>query len=180
MLNRQEFLEQLRNIVSCENWPIALESWKHCRDTNCLAFALGLDIPDPDYHHFFGGFGNISGSQAKFVGDRIPSSLVAEVFVDTCHTIGLNCRPISSPDHASSTEYVIGLFGVYPSVDNYRSNFQETYYSYDFHLVRRNLDGSWVHKPGWGTDQKPEKVEWKCLQLEYPDRPQYFAISKPN
>ena len=178
MLRNEELLVKLRKIISDDSWPISIDDWQNSWSTNCLAFALGLDYPDPKEHSYYGSFGSICSAQHLFTRSEIASSdLIQKTFIETCQLLGLNCRHISSPNEAQSFEYIIGVFGMYPCMNSVTWR-GDPIYQYDFHLVRRNLDGTWVHKPGWYDN--PEKVEWKCLQLLYPERPLYFAVHKPN
>lgn len=174
----EELLVKLRKYILDESWPISMNNWQNLRDTNCLAFALGLDFPDPNYHNFYGSFGSICNAEHLFTQSKIADrNTIEKVFIETCQLLGLACRVISSPNDASSFEYIIGFFGMYPCMHSNTWR-EDVRYQYDFHVIRRNLDGTWVHKPGWYD--KPEKIEWKCLQLVYPERPLYFAVSKPN
>lgn len=177
MLDRTQILADLRKFTHSSDWPRGISEWKNIYSTNCLAFALGLDFPDPDNTRFFGRFYSISHPEAHFEEkEKIPPATFAMYFVDTCRILGLNCRRINSPDSAASDEYVMALWGMYSKVDNKRSTITKTVYEHDYHIIRRNLGGKWVHKEGWSN--RPEVVEWKCLSLLYPERPMYFAVKQ--
>lgn len=178
MQDRELLLSTLRDIVSQDSWPISAQDWKNSNNTNCLAFALGLDVSNNDFQVLFGNFAGISGMNNILSGENISKEIIIEIFKKTCSTIGLKCRVLTSLNLASKDEYVIGIFGLYPIVPKSFDYYGTKTYSYDFHFVRRDLDGTWVHKPSFGSNNVPEKVEWKYLQLFYPEKPIYFGVKK--
>jgi len=177
MLDHVEVLAKLRSFTLDRGWPHGIAKWQNTFHTNCLAFALGLDMPDPDSTRFFGNFYSISHPDANWEEKaKIPPAVFAMYFAETCKLLGLSSLRIHGPDSASPDEYVIALYGPYDYVNTKCSTIEKTVYGHDFHLVRRNLDGTWVHKEGWSS--KPEIVEWKCLSILYPERPMYFAVKQ--
>lgn len=177
MLDHAQVLADLRSFTLSSDWPRSIRDWKNLTTTNCLAFALGLDLPDPNCTQFYGSFYSISHPDANFEEkEKIPPAVFAMYFTDTCKVLGLNCRRITTPNDATADEYVMALWGMYSKPDNKRSTITKTVYSHDYHVIRRNLDGTWIHKEGWSS--RPEVVEWKCLSLLYPERPMYFAVKQ--
>ena len=48
MLDHAQVLADLRSFTLSSDWPRSMRDWKNLTTTNCLAFALGLDLPDPN------------------------------------------------------------------------------------------------------------------------------------
>lgn len=118
-------LEQLRQFINSDNWPLDIDDWPYevNSKTNCLAFALGL--PYPDMHCSLFTTKSYPLSDAK---------TLLEIFLKE---LNLNFRKINSIEEAHLDEYILQV---------YEHKFVSSKY---FHIIRRNLDGRWVHKPGW-------------------------------
>jgi len=118
-------LEQLRQFINSDNWPLDIDDWpcEVSSRTNCLAFALGL--PYPDMHHSLFTIQNYPFSDAK---------TLLELFLKE---LNLVFRKIDSIEEAHIDEYILQVYE------------RKTANSKYFHVIRRNLDGKWVHKPGW-------------------------------
>lgn len=154
--------EKLRNLID-SNWPLPFDKWpEELREkTNCLAFALGLNIGDCD-------FGNLVYSNPE-----IPTPTFSKIFERLLNELGLEWRRIDSVEQSSSDEYVIQIYGFYPV--------RRLFYTFmDFHVIRRELDGSWVHKPDF--KELPSPIDWVDFRKEYPDNEieGIFAVRKPR
>jgi len=124
-------IEQIRQIVDSDNWPLDFNEWPEelNKSTNCLAFVLGLPIPDKNYKLF-------NGSNAPIKEDILE-------FFKIMH---LEWREITDIQDAENDEIIIQGY-----------EFWQTLAGEDFHIVRRNLNGNWVHKPGW--NRAPSIIE---------------------
>lgn len=51
------------------------------------------------------------------------------------------------------------------------------WYAYaDFHVIRKNLDGTFEHKPDW--KEAATKIEWNELRKEYPEEYHVFVFDE--
>lgn len=116
-------VEQLRQIVNSDNWPIDINDWpvEVNRDTNCLAYALGLPFPDKKREIFNGSDCSIRLELLGFFRE-----------------LGLEWREISSAKVAKDDEIVIQAY-----------EYRKIPWGSDFHVVRRDYNGKWSHKEGW-------------------------------
>lgn len=116
-------IEQIRQCIESPNWPLSCDEWpiNLNTSTNCLAFALGLPIANPSIF-------KISTS---------PFSKLKDLIEHLLNVSGLEYRRLNSVKDAEKDEIII---------QGYESIFDNTYC---FHVIRRNLDGKWYHKPGF-------------------------------
>ena len=78
MLDHAQVLADLRSFTLSSDWPRSIRDWKNLTTTNCLAFALGLDLPDPNCTQFYGSFYSISHPDANFEEkEKIPPAVFA-------------------------------------------------------------------------------------------------------
>ncbi len=100
--------------------------------TNCLAFALGIK--------------RAKRKKGEFSLEKTDEPIEI-TFLKKVKKLGFNqkqFRKISREDEAKTEGYIIRVYGFAKNVN------QETNtISYDFHLIRREPDGKWVHKPGY-------------------------------
>ena len=116
-------IEQIRRIVNSDNWPLDFNEWPEelNKFTNCLSFALGIPIPDKDYKLFDGPKLQIRKDILKFL-----------------KIMNLEWREIANIQEAKEDEIIIQGYEFWVPVSGE-----------DFHVIRRNLNGMWVHKQGW-------------------------------
>lgn len=119
----QKIIEQIRHIVQSENWPISINEWPEelNKSTNCIAFALGLPISDKD--------GKLFNS---------PDTKIKDDLLTFFEVMGLNYREIEDIKEAKDDEIIIQGYDYWQIMGGD-----------DSHVVRRELDGTWVHKQGW-------------------------------
>ena len=134
-------------IAEKSTWPF--DDWSELlSQTNCLAFALGLavDLGDDylDFGHLFETNSKLTKSDFSGTFERLLTEL------------DLQWRKITSPDEALNDEYIIQTYGLYDL---------DCFPYYDFHVIRRDLNGVWVHKPSFRY--RPEIIEWKSFSLIY-------------
>ena len=153
-------LNRLKEDIDSPNWPLSANDYPYVH-TNCLAFALGLTLTDID-EIIYAKIGSISG---------IPCRLIRPAFLMDCWTLGLNCRIIYNQKEVHPDEHLIKVYGFVPVKLGYGLR-----YPYGFHIIRRNLDGTWEHKPGYVLP--PEKVRWDRLESEFGTESKMFAISR--
>jgi len=116
-------IEQIRQCIESSNWPLGCDEWplQLNTSTNCLAFALGLPIANPSIF-------KISTSSFSKLSSLLDYLLSVS---------GLSYRKLNSVKDADEDEYIIQ--GYDSIIDN----------TYCYHVIRRNLDGKWYHKPGF-------------------------------
>lgn len=144
ILDHTEKLRQYVNILPYDKWPTELNA-----RTNCLAFQLGLAI---DLGKDYLELGRLFHTRIS-VND--PSLLKA--YEQLLTALGFEWRKILRPDDANSDEYIFQMYGPFHLDD---------YPYYDFHAIRRELDGTWVHKTTFGS--YPSIIEWKHFSVAYP------------
>lgn len=134
-------LDSLKNIISLKE-----EYWEYCFDTNCYAFALGLDIPESNIlenAYQLGVIGsliyNISITELKNMTyeQRLLLDLKALKIIckETSPEDKTDCKFNFKNNKLTSIEqqWIIALF------DN----------GEDFHFMRKSYDGIWYHKRGF-------------------------------
>lgn len=138
-------IEQIRQCIESSNWPLNCDSWpcEANKDTNCLAFALGF---------------HIIARQKIFTMHHYSFSKLEELIEYLINISGLEYRKVTSFDEVKNDEYVIQGYEWYQDSE------------YWFHVIRRNLDGKWVHKKGFTNG--PTQI----LSLKY----ELFMCNKKN
>lgn len=138
--------------------PISIQEFPEI-STNCLGFALGLTEP---------------ASKRSSVYNLDERFNIADAFKAKLNELGLEIpHQVDSTDEIQPGEYGIMVLGFKPYVVPNPFVGNLTYY--DFHVVRRELDGNWVHKPGW--DEPPCIVNnWKDLHEEFGHEYVLFAF----
>ena len=156
----EKVLQNLRACVKDSKWPLVLDEYPHIH-VNCLAFALGLTVPDPG-ENIYGYLGCISG---------IAQYNIEIGFTRDCEVLGIHCRKISSEEECLEGEHLVKVYGFY--------FIHGPGYTYrDFHVIRRQSDGTWIHKLEYG---EPCEVitDWDAFHKEYPESDAHlFAIRK--
>lgn len=114
--------------------------------TNCLAFALGINRAKRKNGEF-----NLEKTEEP----------IEKVFLKKVKELGFNPRQFKkiSKEHEEKTKgYIIRIYGFEKEI----GEDQKVYY--DFHLIRRELDGQWVHKPGFFYQARPvTKEDWLAI-----------------
>ncbi len=147
--------------ISPEQYPTKFSSGY---GTNCLAFALGITEPvrlhssmydldscSPIFAAFYKKFSELFGSSESL-------------------------RQLNSIEEAKKNEYVFMVFD-FTSYITKRYGMEITLY--DFHVARRELDGRWVHKPGWS--ESPcyiNQQDWTGIFREFGERYVLFALTE--
>ena len=128
--------------------------------TNCLGFAIGICEPVNKTSYEYDLDGRLS---------------ISEAFTKKVTELGFEVpRQIDSVEEAKDNEFVLLVFDFTPHTINYPFVGHVTYY--DYHVVRRELDGTWVHKPGWY--KPPCKVtNWEELVEEFGRKYVLFAFA---
>jgi len=131
------------------------------RKTNCLAFALGLSTSGCDFDSF------------ASCNPELPQPDFSEIFERLLDELGLEWRRLTNLEDTNSDEFVIRIYGFYKFKDFMG------YDVYDFHVIRRELDGTWVHKPDF--KESPCEIDFNSFYLDYPDNEisGTFAVRKP-
>ena len=147
--------------------PISLRDWPRFTYTNCFGFAIGYS----EYLEFY--------EVEIFNMDKTLG--IKEAFCTKIEELGYNLpRCINEISEANSDEYVLAVFGFV----NYQEKtlFGKEIDVPDYHLMRRELDGTWVHKMGWY--QEPRVVNSNdariILDVFGADKVVLFAFQAPS
>ncbi len=106
------------------------KDWKYIDDTNCLAFALGLIDPH---------------KKDMYLLERTDEP-IKNIFLNCVKKLGFNPQnfnPINQEEEKRTEGYIIRIYGFEAVETNIGI-------LYDFHVIRREPNGKWVHKPGFG------------------------------
>lgn len=147
--------------------PISIFDFPENVRTNCFGFAIG-DTESIE---------TLLAEEKFNIDNSLP---IAEAFLKKLGELGYDELPrqIFSLDEALPSEYVLMLFDFTPY--KIRIPFMDEYETlWDFHVVRRELNGSWVHKPGW--KDKPCEIctetDWKAIYKEFGRKYVLFAVT---
>ena len=127
-------------------------------ETNCLAFALG-----------------ISRAARKKENYALETGIpIDKAFIKKVRKLGLDTKKfkkIKTEDEQNVSGYIIRVY------DFADVRLTDGTVTKDFHLIRREPNGEWVHKPGFGyPPRKVSKEDWEVILERYGDRFVSFAI----
>ena len=127
--------------------------------TNCLAFALGIK--------------KIRRKKGKYSLEKTEEPIEI-TFLKKVKELGFNPRDfkkISSKEEEETPGYIIRVYGFKEK----RTRDNKTIY--DFHVIRREPNGKWVHKPGFFyPPKKLENMDWYAINLIYGNKYVSFAV----
>ena len=142
--------------------PIGIEKFPNI-STNCVGFAIG---------------NTTEVKEAKSNYDLDFKYPIDEAFKVKLSELGYstsNLRKIESLEDANPDEFIFKIYG-FNKYTVIRFGIRIPYY--DFHVVRRELDGTWVHKPGW--NDAPciiTESDWPSIHEEFGEKFVLFALS---
>ena len=114
--------------------PIGIDKWPVGVKTNCFGFAIGHTESLESWEVF-----TFDLNHAQEVGVAFESKL---------RGLGYKVpRRISKLVEANEDEFVLAVFG-FVSYE-LKLRFRKKMVIGDYHVVRREIGGTWVHKPGW-------------------------------
>lgn len=120
---------------------------------NCMLFAFGKTKDD-----------NISILDYNLWGFR--TTPIKEIVEKAGAEFGgLKLRNIQTIEEAPKNKYLIGFYLKKPS---------DEYGTYDYHFIRRELDGCWVEKPNWVA--KACEANLVDLRIEFNMEPILFVV----
>lgn len=133
--------------------PVAIHNFPSI-STNCLGFGIGNTTP-------------VLKSEDLYVLDHhVP---IAEAFLKKLTEMGYEKLPrqIQYVDEAKDDEFVIMVFDF--TEFRYKHPFMGWETHWDYHVVRREADGTWVHKPGWNEPPCEIRTEadWDAIYREF-------------
>lgn len=138
------------------------ENWKNIYTTNCYAYALGLDLPEDNICKSAYQPGTISGSSN--LCDLSHSFYFKELVYgveEDLKTLNISFRQINPKDIIEENEWKIALY-----VEIYLEQ-KKDFLCKDFHFLRTNKNGAWIHKNGWSTSpNKLDDMANKIIDLE--------------
>ena len=144
--------------------PIPIENFPNV-STNCLGFAIGSTE-------------NLSNTSRKYnLAFDLP---IGKSFVYKLKELGYTNLPheIQCLEDALSGEYVFRVIGFKRRPYLVRSVAVPIY---DFHIVRREPNGIWVHKPGWRYPPCIVKdSDWSQFIEDYGSNCALFAYNNPS
>ncbi len=89
---------------------------------------------------------------------------IKEIVEKSARDLGIVVRKISSQEECPDDKYLIAFFLHAP---------QNEYGDYDYHFIRRELDGKWVEKPNW--NDSPCVADFHVLEKAF-GNPTFFVI----
>lgn len=129
-------IEEIKELISLKE-----EYWEYYQDTNCYAFALGLDVPENEIIKNAYQLGVIGAAVYE-----IPIQKLKKMSFEKRLVLDLQALKISYKE-ASPSDKTYSKF-----INNYISNywiialFQN---QDDFHFLRKNYNDEWYHKRGY-------------------------------
>ena len=128
-------------------------------ETNCLAFVLGLK--------------KIKRSKKQYCLE-MTADPIETIFLRKVRKLGFNpkkFRIITQEQEKTTNGYIIRLYGFAPE------EVIDEGIHYDFHLIRREPNGTWVHKPGFRyRPRKISKDDWEMIFEKFGKRFVSFAV----
>lgn len=128
-------LQELRNSIDIQK-----SEWTS-DNSNCYAYALGLDIPQYQIKDCAYAPGVIADSEIDLPSKKIflYKDLINNLYLDF-DALGIRFREINPLDTIGSNEWKIALFITW---------YQEPELVEDYHFLRQHNDGIWYHKKGF-------------------------------
>lgn len=164
-MSYEAIISEMRRVQKFIPW----DKWDNSLSTNCVAYALGLPINDP---------------QMEIWGTILidsPIEKLEKLFNDLnlCH------RRINSESEIKENEYGIVLYHYFYKEE---MHFCGCHWSEDLeenHLVRIEPDGTWTHKFGWDYDASMTNSKEIHDVILNDDKVEvsptaFFAIRKPR
>ena len=140
--------------------PISVTQYPRNLSTNCLAFSLGITREVP------------TNSEDYNLDHHLP---IQDAFTQFVLQAGFpKPRAIDNVSEAQKGEYIFMVFDFTPYPIQHPFIGQITLW--DFHVVRREHDGTWVHKPGWKQDPRIVS-DWAEIFAEFGNRYFLFALA---
>ena len=148
--------------------PISISNFPAVR-TNCFGFAIG-DTESLNSTFFTSIKFNMDGT--------LP---INEAFHKKLRELGYDELPrqISTLDEATSNEYVFMVL----ASEKYSLQIPfmgERELCWNYHVVRREPDGTWVHKPGWKDSpcEISTEADWEDIYNEFGRKYVLFAVAE--
>ena len=116
--------------------------WLHVLNTNCYAFALGLDVPEQKICRHAYEPGVMSGNNKELPKLYTYSSLLQNIIADL-NFLDISYKEVKPSYKTGDGEWKIALF---TSTIGYEF---EDFLADDFHFLRQMPNGIWYHKRGW-------------------------------
>lgn len=146
--------EELREYFSLSTY------WENDWDTNCYAFALGLDVPEDEIVKDAYKLGKIGAVVKKIPLEELRRMTLDERLRLDLEVLGVDCKECSLDDET----YI-------KRTNNY------VYYNWiialltngeGFHFIRKTYDGIWYQK--WGYFASPINFDFDHKIIEDPER----------
>ena len=132
-------VEELRSKID-----LTKKKWKNIRDTNCYAYALGLDVKAQEIMEeaYMPGF--MAGYEYYPPYDYTLSNLTTGLYKDM-DFLGIDIKEVDPKEQLSEEEWKIALSVLFhPSRE--KNPHEDRILSFHFF---REINGVWVHKPGF-------------------------------
>lgn len=131
-------------------------------NTNCLAFVLGIN--------------RVKRKTGEFSLEKTDESIEV-TFLKKVEELGFDpqrFKVISHKDEKDTYGYIIRVYGFVRKTNYFK---KKTYY--DYHLMRREPDGQWVHKPGFYYQARlVTQQDWGAIWLKYGGQFVSFSIDE--
>lgn len=115
--------------------PVGIRQWPVGVNTNCLCYAVGCTDPWGIYET-----SHMALDTELEIGDAFQKRVVELGYIPP--------RRIGKIAEANPEEFVLAVFG-FSNYDRFVRFQGIISVEGDYHVVRREPDGTWVHKPGW-------------------------------
>lgn len=141
--------------------PMSIEEFNNKlaggKEANCMLFA-------------FGTFRDMSKSILDYNLWGFRTTPIKEIVEKAGAEFGrLKLRKIDSLDVVPKNKYIIGFYLKKPR-NEYEGH-------YDYHFIRRELDGSWVEKPSW-IHKEACSANLNALRIEFGMDPILFVVEE--
>ena len=134
-----------------------LSEWKNIIQTNCYAFALGLDVKEDDIYpdanaYWVGNIANlVIGTETDDEADSVER--VERLLLNDFQALGINYQVFQDVDkyqYLKELEHPNDCWDILLFIDSS---------IHDHHFARVGRDGILYHKPGWGYAPKATSIE---------------------
>lgn len=127
------------------------DNWHHISNTNCYAFAIGLDIPEIIIADNAYQIGTLASLIEGFSPDDLKKLSYEERFLLDMNALNIKVteEKISSLSYMETIKnycFLSWVISLYQRVN-------------DFHFIRKAYNGSWYHKRGYALAPSPLLTE---------------------
>lgn len=156
-MNRNELKMSLKDLR--DTIDVNKKNWTFNGDTNCYAYALGLDIPEDNIGEAAFEPGVISNVNSIYKDDNYSlkySDLLNYLYSDL-EALGIGFKEIHPDERINDDEWKIALY------TEFSASKKNIEYLFDYHFLRQHKNGIWYHKFGWHSSPKNFDSNYKII-----------------